>query len=322
MINDVRNTVLAVLNKNNYGYISPSDFNLYSKQAQMELFEEYFSSYNKAINMENVRQSGTDYAEIIKPITETIERFSQFKPLVPVAPVAYPSNNYYYPSLITTGDEAYMINKIVCYPDILTVGTNTSVVINSLVDSTANFVTAGVSAGDIVTNKDSNFSVKVVALISPTQLLLDGDIFTGTGDSYAIIDASEFKDAERVSQGKITQLLNSVLTSPSNIFPAYTLGNEIFSLYPTTFTTMGQVYAQYFRLPKAPKWTYITLINGEPSFDQTQPDYQDFELPLEDEYKLATKILEYCGMSIREAEVVQFGMAQQQHEQPTFSMQQ
>jgi len=322
MINDVRNTVLAVLNKNNYGYISPSDFNLYSKQAQMEIFEEYFSSYNKTINMENTRQSGTDYAEIIKPITETIERFSQFKPLVPVAPLAYPSNNYYYPSLITTGDEAYMINKIVCYPDILTVGTNTSVVSNALVDSAANFVTAGISAGDIVTNKTTSFSAKVVALISPTQLLLDADIFLSTAEAYAVIDASEFKDAEKVSQGKITQLLNSLLTSPSNIFPAYTLGNEIFSLYPVTFTTMGQVYAQYFRLPKAPKWTYITLINGEPSFDQTQPDYQDFELPLEDEYKLATKILEYCGMSIREAEVVQFGMAQQQHEQPTFSMQQ
>ena len=30
-INDVRNTVLAIANKNNYGYISPQDFNLYAK---------------------------------------------------------------------------------------------------------------------------------------------------------------------------------------------------------------------------------------------------------------------------------------------------
>ena len=37
MINSVRNTVQAIANKNNYGYISPQDFNLYSQQAQMDL---------------------------------------------------------------------------------------------------------------------------------------------------------------------------------------------------------------------------------------------------------------------------------------------
>ena len=64
------------------------------------------------------------------------------------------------------------------------------------------------------------------------------------------------------------------------------------------------------------------MVSGEPAFDQSQPDYQDFELPNEDGYKLVTKILEYCGMSIREMEVAQFGMTQQAHEQPTFSVQQ
>ena len=39
MINSVRNTVLSVLNKNNYGYVSPSDFNLYAQNAQVEIFE-------------------------------------------------------------------------------------------------------------------------------------------------------------------------------------------------------------------------------------------------------------------------------------------
>ena len=50
MINSVRNTVFSVLNKNNYGYISPQDFNLFAKQAQLEIFENYFSNYNTAIN--------------------------------------------------------------------------------------------------------------------------------------------------------------------------------------------------------------------------------------------------------------------------------
>mgnify|MGYP006272437659 CR=1 FL=1 len=66
MINEVRNTVLSILNKNNYGYISPSDFNLFSSQSQMELFEEMFSSYNKIITMENTRVSGSGYEELMK----------------------------------------------------------------------------------------------------------------------------------------------------------------------------------------------------------------------------------------------------------------
>jgi hypothetical protein len=45
-------------------------------------------------------------------------------------------------------------------------------------------------------------------------------------------------------------------------------------------------------------------------------------MPQEDEFKLAMKILQYCGVSIRENEVTQFAMAQEQHEQPTFSQQQ
>ena len=59
MINSVRNTVLAILNKNNYGYIAPNDFNLYAKQAQLDLFEDLFYEYNYQIIKENARQSGT-----------------------------------------------------------------------------------------------------------------------------------------------------------------------------------------------------------------------------------------------------------------------
>ena len=82
MINTVRNTVLSVLNKNNYGYLSPSDFNLFAKQAQLDLFESYFYSYNYQINKENARSSGTGYADITKTIEEAIDVFSETKALV------------------------------------------------------------------------------------------------------------------------------------------------------------------------------------------------------------------------------------------------
>ena len=46
---------------------------------------------------------------------------------------------------------------------------------------------------------------------------------------------------------------------------------------------------------------------GAPVFDSSQPDYQDFELPLSDEPTLIAKICQYVGIEIRESDVYNFG---------------
>ena len=48
---------IIVLNKNNYGYLSPADFNLYAQQAQLDLFEDIFYQFNNQVNKENLRGS-------------------------------------------------------------------------------------------------------------------------------------------------------------------------------------------------------------------------------------------------------------------------
>ena len=232
MINDVRNTVLAVLNKNNYGYISPQDFNLYAQQAQMDLFEDYFYAYNYQINKENQRTSGTGYADIKMGYEEVIDFFSVTSNLTQNVPE---TNSFFLPSLATTGSDYYLINKI---------------------------------------------------FIGNTEL-------------------------ERVSQSKILLLNSSPLTAPSTMFPAYTTEGNIATIYPLS-TTAPTVTCQYIRYPKAPKWTYVDLgNNNEPVFDQSQPDYQDFELFPDDATDLTMKILQYAGVSIREASVVQYAGAEE-----------
>lgn len=317
MINSVRNAVLSVLNKNNYGYISPSDFNLYAKNAQMEIFEEYFSNYNKVINSENARMSGVDYADIEQPIAETIENFLRTDYLTKIS-----KNKFSAPSLATTGYTAYYILDVQCKPVILATGTNTSVTLNNLVDTSGAFLSKGIVPGDVVANLTTGLVSVVVAVLNNITVQLESNIFLASGNSYGIFSSASVVQSEKVYNSKITLLNNSNLTAPTIQFPAYTLQSDVITMYPDSIQNKGQVECVYFRHPKVPKWTYLTLSSGEPVFDQSQPDYQDFELPLEDEYKLVTKILEYCGMSIRESEVVQFGMAQQQHEEPTFSMQQ
>ena len=87
MINSVRNTVLSIISKDNRGYITPMEFNLYAKQAQLEIFEKLFYSYSKALNKQNNRYTGSvyddrahnaGYADIAKQVEEAIDIFSTY----------------------------------------------------------------------------------------------------------------------------------------------------------------------------------------------------------------------------------------------------
>lgn len=305
MINTVRNTVLSILNKNNYGYISPSDFNLFAKQAQLDIFEGYFYNYNRQINKENVRQSGTDYANIVKEIEFSIDKFSDTKDLYLDS-----DNKYYLPSLTTTGNDYYLVNKVLVKSEIKVDGVTTafSVINDEVEDSAADFITDGIEVGDLVAIESSGVQyARVLAVNSSINLSVDSVLFTAAGIKYSIYASkSKYNELEKVTHGKITMLNNSILTSPTIMFPAYTAEDISLTAFPDTINAVGRITAQYIRYPKEPKWTYLTLANGEPTFDQTQPDYQDFELPLVDETHLATKILQYAGISIREAEVARF----------------
>ena len=311
MINTVRNTVLSVLNKNNYGYLSPSDFNLFAKQAQLDIFENYFYEYNYQINKENARQSGTGYADIRKGIEEAIEIFSETKGLVRTA-----DNIYSLPSQTTTGDDYYLLNKALVYQTLLDEGTTTAISAgtgnNKLIDSAANF-TADINIGDIIAYENGGVQyAKVTVKDNSTTLTTNRTDLNAIGRPYAIYKSTtKFEEAEKVTHSKITMLNNSLLTAPNLTFPAYTQEANALTAFPNTIDSIGQVQAQYLRYPAEPKWTYVTLANGTPVFSESPADYQDFEIPLDDEVGLILKILQYAGVMIREADVYSFAQAEE-----------
>ena len=310
MINSVRNTVLAIANKNNYGYISPQDFNLYAQQAQMDLFEEYFYSYNSWINKRNQRTAGSGYADIVKGLEEVIDFFSVEVTL----PWASGSQRNIY-SLPT---DYYLINKLYTYINPITQGTATSPSAYQLSDATATFKTDGVAPGDIVVLKTGEVTT-VGTVTSETELQLTEDIFPASTAKYVIYPGDSIKVIERVSQNKITFLLSSALTAPSNLFPSYTLDGDNVTAYPLASFTANNVRAQYIRYPKTPKWTWVTLTGGAPLFNSSAVDYQDFELPLSDEPTLVSKICQYVGIEIREEDVYAFGNSLETKENQTES---
>ena len=313
MINSVRQTVMSVLNKNNYGYITPSDFNLFAKQAQLDIFENYFYQYNYQLMKENARQSGTGYADITKGIEEVIDSFSVTLPLLQNA-----GSQYFLPSPTTTNNSYYLINKVLIYTNQLASGTTDAVnaTFTLVEDSTADFTASGVSVGDIVSTVTGGvtYNTIVASVNSSTQLTVGATsgvtVWNAIGKTYNIYRASDIKEAEKVSNSKITMLSNSILTAPNLTFPAYAQEGDFLDSYPNTISNIGQLISQYIRFPFAPKWTFITLASGEPVFDSGSADYQDFELPLDDEVNLVNKILQYAGMSIREIQAVQFAQAE------------
>ncbi len=65
MINSVRNTVMFLLNKDNRGYVSPSEFDYFAKLAQLEIFESYFYEYGKAVALQNSRKKAQNYGDTV-----------------------------------------------------------------------------------------------------------------------------------------------------------------------------------------------------------------------------------------------------------------
>ena len=46
-------------------------------------------------------------------------------------------------------------------------------------------------------------------------------------------------------------------------------------------------------------------------FDDSQADFQDFEIPIDDEPQLVNLILQMCGISIREMDVYTYAQAEE-----------
>ena len=75
-IDNVYQKVLAIANKEQRGYITPQEFNLFANQAQMEIFEQYFYDINQ---FSRVVGNETEYSDMVSLLEEKISKFEKFK---------------------------------------------------------------------------------------------------------------------------------------------------------------------------------------------------------------------------------------------------
>jgi hypothetical protein len=77
-INEVRNTVMFLINKNNKGYVTPSEFDMFSLMAQMDIFNSMFKEFNDNLIKKDRRLTNSEYADIPASVEEAIDIFGVY----------------------------------------------------------------------------------------------------------------------------------------------------------------------------------------------------------------------------------------------------
>jgi hypothetical protein len=88
-IDTVYQRVLAILNKENRGYVTPQEFNLFANQAQLEVFEQYFFDLNQ---YSRLPKNDTEYSDLPKLINEKLSKFKQS------ASISYMTDHFHLPT--------------------------------------------------------------------------------------------------------------------------------------------------------------------------------------------------------------------------------
>ena len=90
-IDTVYQRVLALANKEQRGYITPQEFNLFANQAQMDIFEQYFYDLNQFLR---VPGNDTAYSDMITLLEEKIGLFEDSSSVTYNGGATLPANIY------------------------------------------------------------------------------------------------------------------------------------------------------------------------------------------------------------------------------------
>ena len=99
-IDTVYQKVLAIANKEQRGYVTPQEFNLFADQAQMDIFEQYFYDINQ---FNRVPGNDTEYADMLTLLEEKIAIFKNIKLLFYQSPYYQKPQELYRVGSLETG---------------------------------------------------------------------------------------------------------------------------------------------------------------------------------------------------------------------------
>lgn len=155
---------------------------------------------------------------------------------------------------------------------------------------------------------------KIDIFSKSAALAYNTDRFTLPTDLYHIKQRGIIYNSLVVDEGQQSRsaFKQSSKTASSTTFPQY--HREGNSIIITPATIVSGVTCKYIRTPLAPKWTY-TIVLGNELFDNTQNDFQDFELHPSEMDNLTIEILSLLGINLREEVLYKYAEAVKQNEE-------
>ena len=73
-VDTVYQRVLAILNKEQRGFVTPEEFNLFANQVQLDMFEQYFYDINQFGRMSG---NDTEYSDMLDNLNEKVSLFEK-----------------------------------------------------------------------------------------------------------------------------------------------------------------------------------------------------------------------------------------------------
>jgi hypothetical protein len=287
-VDTVYQRVLSILNKEQRGYVTPQEFNLFANQAQMDLFEQYFYDINQFGRMHG---NDTEFSDMLNILNEKINLFEVTSAMTYAGNYwSAPSDLYRIGTLIYNSAEVERINKnefLYINASPLTKPTETRPVF------VANASGYEVYGGLIVRSSNSTLNGAVsssatINISAANPSISIGNIVTGTGISGVVTVAAINSNGTTITLSSAQSISNSTVLTFTT--PA-----------PTQLITAG-VACNYIKRPATVQWAG-TLVDG--SSLQSSANSVDFELHDSEETELVIKILELAGISTRELQVYQ-----------------
>lgn len=157
---------------------------------------------------------------------------------------------------------------------------------------------------DRISEKVLHYSVTdALVLASTTTRTLPADL--------KYIDLIEYDSGADLEFCKNKREFNILKVNSSAQFPIGFKIAGLFQIYPAY---SGAMTITYLRNPLIPKWTYEDLGGGQFAFDAGANDFQDADIHPSEEDEMVRRVLLYSGVNLKEADVQQFAMAEEQNE--------
>lgn len=349
-VDQVYTTVLYIINKNGGGYLTPDNFNKIARLAQLDLLEKAFEDYNRALFREKRGGVGSDYADIPERIRDKIDVFYKTNTngltvtgsLIPNTEFIDDANTR---SFANTQNDNYADGTYTNVPIIkISGGTSTAtctvivenktvislVIVNPGSGYTAseNLAINASSIGDTSgldtqitfnTSSQGDIATDLGVFTLPTTTSSTTNSAFSTSDIYKIIDltvSNRTKSIEKIDKHKLTYLVSSPLTAPTETFPVYYTRDNDLVIEPAQSTgtwSLGNVTLDYISVPEDPYYAFTTNTSefGTPVYTSTGSGV-DFTLHPSDEIDLILRILQYSGITINDIRIVQQAVQEKQ----------